>query len=475
MDASIPARQKVAILGGGVGAMTAAYALTESPGWKDKYEITVYQLGWRLGGKGASGRDAANGQRILEHGLHIWFGFYHNAFAMMQKAYKECLDLKLSPGSPFSSWTDAFKGQNLLTAMEWIDNEWKRWDMDFMILPGQPGDGEATLGPWDYVKLMLGWMKERVDQENHPIRNFFDAVGDGIHLVTEEVRTIISTAGSWFESTEVHVEASFPSVGNRPAPDLHAANTLAQRMHEETDLQSPEHREALRELVRSFHGRLHDHWAKSSEADRCRREWILFDMATAAVRGLIADDVISNGFDSIDIYDGREWLAKHGCHDISYNSSMVRGMYDLVFAYERGDLKKANFAAGTAIRATLRILFDYKGSITYKMQAGMGDTIFSPLYLMLKKRGVNFEFFQKVTNLGLSGDKTAVDAIAIDVQAKPIGEYDPIVTVKGLPCWPSTPLYDQLENGLPSCRRSWRPRTPTSNRAGAGTSPTRSR
>ncbi|HEY2154726.1 MAG TPA: NAD(P)-binding protein [Isosphaeraceae bacterium] len=447
MDTATAPRQKIAILGGGVGAMTAAFALTESPGWKDKYEITVYQLGWRLGGKGASGRDAANGQRILEHGLHIWFGFYHNAFGMMQKTYEECLDLGLSPGSPFSSWTDAFRGQNLLTAMEWVDDEWKRWDMDFIIRPGEPGQGEATLGPWDYVKLMLGWMKDKVDQEHHPIQQFFNAVGDGIHLVAEEVRTLITTAGSWFESTEVHVEASFPQVGNRPAPDLHAANALAQRMHEDPAEQSPEHREALLELVRSFHGRLHDHWEKSSEADRCRREWILFDMATAAVRGLIADDVLDKGFDAIDIYDGREWLRNHGCHEESCNSSMVRGMYDLVFAYEQGDIKRANFAAGTAVRATLRILFDYKGSITYKMQAGMGDTIFSPLYLMLKNRGVKFEYFHKVTNLGLSADKTAIDTIAIDVQAKPKGEYNPIVTVKGLPCWPSTPLYDQLENG----------------------------
>jgi uncharacterized protein with NAD-binding domain and iron-sulfur cluster len=66
---------------------------------------------------------------------------------------------------------------------------------------------------------------------------------------------------------------------------------------------------------------------------------------------------------------------------------------------------------------------------------------------MLKDRGVKFEFFHKVTNLGLSEDKSAVDSIAIDVQAKPKGAYDPIVTVKGLPSWPSAPHYDQLEGG----------------------------
>ncbi len=448
MGASAPARQKVAILGGGVGAMTAAYALTESPGWKDKYEITVYQMGWRLGGKGASGREAARGQRILEHGLHIWFGFYHNAFGMMQTAYRECLDKKLSPGSPFSSWKDAFKGQDLLSAMEYIDDEWKRWDMDFSVRPGEPGVGEATLGPWDYVKLMLAWMKEQVDKEHHPIRQLLHAVGDGIHLVAEETRTIITEVGAWFEHREVHVATSFPQVGpHRPAPDLHAANDLAQRMHEDPKEQSPEHQAALLTLVRSFHVRLNKHYEEYEYPDRCRREWILFDLATSAIRGLLADDVIGRGFDVIDKYDGREWLGLHGCRDTSYDSSMVRGMYDLVFAYEQGDLGRANFAAGTAVRATLRILFDYKGSVTYKMQAGMGDTVFSPLYLMLKDRGVKFAFFHKTTNLGLTADRTAIDSIAIDVQAKPKGEYDPLVIVKGLPSWPSQPHYDQLEGG----------------------------
>jgi uncharacterized protein with NAD-binding domain and iron-sulfur cluster len=449
MGATGPARQKVAILGGGVGAMTAAHALTESPDWKDKYEITVYQMGWRLGGKGASGREAARGQRILEHGLHIWFGFYHNAFGMMQTAYQECLDKKLSPGSPFSTWEDAFKGQDLLTAMEFIDDEWKRWDMTFDVLPGHPGKGEATLGPWDYVKLMLAWMKDRIDHEHHPIRHIFQAVGDGIHLIEEETRTIITSIEGWFVHRKVEITTSFPAVGpvHKPAPALHAANILAQSMHDDPKDQTAEHREALRDLVKQFHGKLHDHYEKSAEADRCRREWILFDLATSAIRGILADGVLDHGFDVLDKYDGREWLANHGARADTYNSSMVRGMYDLVFAYEKGDLGRANFAAGTAVRATLRILFDYKGSITYKMQAGMGDTIFSPLYLMLKDRGVKFEFFHKVANLGLSADKTVVDAIAIDVQAKPKGDYDPLVIVKGLPSWPSQPHYDQLEGG----------------------------
>jgi uncharacterized protein with NAD-binding domain and iron-sulfur cluster len=55
-------REKIAILGGGIGSLTAAYELAV----QDRYDITVYQMGWRLGGQGASGRNRALGDRIEE-------------------------------------------------------------------------------------------------------------------------------------------------------------------------------------------------------------------------------------------------------------------------------------------------------------------------------------------------------------------------------------------------------------------------
>jgi len=32
--------------------LSTAFHLTEQPGWKDRYEITIHTLGYRLGGKG---------------------------------------------------------------------------------------------------------------------------------------------------------------------------------------------------------------------------------------------------------------------------------------------------------------------------------------------------------------------------------------------------------------------------------------
>src|SRR5262245_42522711 len=91
------AMQRIAVLGGGMSGLAAVFGITEAPNWQDQYDITVYQLGWRLGGKGASGRNAAREQRIEEHGLHVWGGFYENAFRVMRACYA---DLARPPGAP---------------------------------------------------------------------------------------------------------------------------------------------------------------------------------------------------------------------------------------------------------------------------------------------------------------------------------------------------------------------------------------
>jgi uncharacterized protein with NAD-binding domain and iron-sulfur cluster len=80
------AKQRVAILGGGMAALSAAYQLSRTDALRNAYDVTVYTLGWRLGGKCATGRDGTG--RICEHGLHFWFGCYENAFAMLREVYK---------------------------------------------------------------------------------------------------------------------------------------------------------------------------------------------------------------------------------------------------------------------------------------------------------------------------------------------------------------------------------------------------
>src|SRR5687767_3480469 len=58
---SPPVKTKIAVLGAGMGTIAAIYELTQLPANRAKYDITVYTLGWRIGGKGASARNQQMG------------------------------------------------------------------------------------------------------------------------------------------------------------------------------------------------------------------------------------------------------------------------------------------------------------------------------------------------------------------------------------------------------------------------------
>src|SRR5262245_47319070 len=125
-------REKVAILGGGIGALTAAYELAK----QDRYDITVYQKGWRLGGQGASGRNHDEHERIEEHGLHVWFGFYENAFNLMHQCYD---DMARRPSEPLSTVRSAFTGIDEFVFLEPIKGQLRPWVIPFSSTTGFPG------------------------------------------------------------------------------------------------------------------------------------------------------------------------------------------------------------------------------------------------------------------------------------------------------------------------------------------------
>jgi uncharacterized protein with NAD-binding domain and iron-sulfur cluster len=181
-----------------------------------------------------------------------------------------------------------------------------------------------------------------------------------------------------------------------------------------------------------------------------RRLNIVLDFGLAALRGILEDDLVANGFESIDGQEFRSWLAAHGSRRPI--SPITVAFYDACFAYPQGasSWDALNMAAGTMLHGMMRLVFTYRKSIMLWMNAGMGDTIFTPCYLALKHRGVKFEFFQKVTNLGLAPDGRSVDTIDIDVQATlkdPAAGYQPLVLVNQVYSWPNRPFYEQLEQG----------------------------
>ena len=98
--------EKVAILGGGAASCTAALALTDQPGWKEHYDVTVYQLGWRLGGKAASGRNKDYGQRSEGIAGHHFPSTFVQMKKLLRSVYKE---LNRPEGAPLRTFEEAFK------------------------------------------------------------------------------------------------------------------------------------------------------------------------------------------------------------------------------------------------------------------------------------------------------------------------------------------------------------------------------
>ncbi|HEV7239151.1 MAG TPA: NAD(P)-binding protein [Thermoanaerobaculia bacterium] len=418
---------RIAVLGGGVGSMTAAYWLTNPgpDGVVPDHDLTVYQLGWRLGGKGASGRNADMGNRIEEHGLHIWMGFYANAFRMMRAVYGE---LNRPADVPLATWKDAFKPQTVITMMDtdangqWIQNEWV---VATPMMPGEPGDQTGFGDPCDYHFNIIDWLEERIE-------GFFegrDHHGSPPHEHSEE--------------HTLHLEAIHAA--------LHEASAHAGEPKERGKRKpKKEHHHLMLQLALEGVQKLIGIGFKlEGKCVELHRVLLLADIGVASMIGAIKD-LCGKPWDAIDDQEWRAWMIKHGLHKETQWCSVVRAMYDIVFGYRDGDAipNKADLAAGTTTQTMLRVYFDYYESVLLKMQAGMGDTIFAPIYEVLKKRGVKFKYFHRLRDVIPSEDGTVIDALKIGVQATPkSGDYDPLVVIKGLPCWPSQPLFDQLVQG----------------------------
>ncbi len=471
-----------------MASLTTAFELTNQPGWNANYDITIYQTGWRLGGKGASGRNIRPHEpyhepnyRIEEHGLHIFFGFYQNAFQVMKQCYDE-----LGYDGPFTSVEDAFKPHSLIVLEEYLNGKWVQWPINFptnKLLPWEAG-GTATL--WEHIWTTLKLMHESyedltvlnsslsVDSVSNlqTTPTWLERLIKQIDLGSEALKLTSETAlfhfpdklvqllfhsperwwewledttkeiGTTLEKTELTSEGTF----------LYLAYKLAESLSNNPRTHRIEHHRVIKKLIERFMEGLQLKIDQAIEMhENTFRLVTLLDLGSANIRGLIADEVVFNGsLDPLDELDYRDWLRKHGARETTLNSAFVRVLYDLVYAFPEGNIQQPKLAAGTAIRILTTVIFQYKGAIMWKMQAGMGDTIFAPLYKVLKRRGVKFKFFHRVKQLHLSEDGKSIERISIGRQVNlkdKKKEYDPLIEVKRLLCWPSEPRYEQIEEG----------------------------
>ncbi|MBW2240346.1 MAG: FAD-dependent oxidoreductase [Deltaproteobacteria bacterium] len=416
-------------MGGGIASLSAAYQLTNRPGWKKDYDLTLYQLGWRVGGKGASGRNREHNDRIEEHGLHVWFGCYDESFKMLRTSYEE---LARSPGCPIRSVEEAFDGVDTTPYMEHIGDQWLHWPVEFPPNALTPGEGPGNLSAWQHVLQLIHWVELAFETgfERSP------ASSTAVHHVPD-----------WLEKIVPSPETEPSRYGSHRY--LSRLTRLVHELPEDAHAHLPHHHHGilwLTDQVRGwFHRETRDLLTKD---DDLRRIAIGIDLAITIARGFVADGVLIHGYKAIDGEDTRAWLERHGAHDFSVWSAPIRALYDLCFAYVDGDLDQPNFSAGSSLHVVMRIAFEYKGHVVYEMNAGMGDVVIAPIYQALAKRGVKFEYFRRVEKLELSADKKSIECVRIARQVDLLGDtYEPLHDFQGLPCFPSTPLVEQIRDG----------------------------
>ncbi|AMO60212.1 15-cis-phytoene desaturase [Mycolicibacterium phlei] len=396
-------RGRVAILGGGMAGLSAAWRLSE-PGWRDRFEsITVYQRGWRLGGKGASSRGPHG--RIEEHGLHVWLGCYDNAFALLRECYAELDRPTTDPDCPIQTWEQAFGPSQHLGIADRFGADWLVWPGEFAPTSGLPGEPDSTGREFtavDFVRRALGLVRD------------FAASLDGDDDTAE-----------WLDVVRYGVTAVLAALATPGVPQSITTDPLNRAL------------EAVRAALDYENRPAH------------RRVWLFLSLETATARGIIADNLVTDprGFRAINDEDFCAWILRHGAHPDVLDFPLIRGLYDMVFGYQDGDFDRPAFAAGVALLLTGIALFQYRGAFFWKMTAGMGDVVIAPLYQALRRRGVRFEFFHRVDALHLDDRRQAIEAVTVGRQAHladGVDEYQPLVRVGGLPVFPDRPLADQL-------------------------------
>jgi uncharacterized protein with NAD-binding domain and iron-sulfur cluster len=492
-------KRRIAILGGGQAGLTAALQLTDprNPAAAD-LEVTVHQIGWRLGGKGATGRPKDTpwaADRIEEHGLHNWFGFYDNSFRQIQDVYAE---LDRPPDAPLATWEAAFQGADEAVFVEHIEGRPRLWTVHNLSNDATPGQGGLALSPWAYAEMALEVIERLL--ERSPVAD----VGRGHGLLADLQARLaglaegrrLDLAGMGLRSgaellASARTLARQAAVGGaEPHPvalavhDAHAAAAPDHRAH--LDLPAPlrglEHLgfKALAWVLHVFLGLLWDavrDGIETAARDDERRLWIGANLGCSTILGAMADGVVDDGFDVVNDQDFRAWLGRflHDDGGVTMRSPLIEAIYTASFAYPAGDARTPpgaswppaeNMEAGTALRGMVRTAFTYKGSFAYRFAAGTADTCYAPTYEVLRRRGVRFRFFHRVTGLEV-GEGGRIERIHVARQARirpgparavsgargPAGtpgdplDYDPLIDRDGLPCWPSTPKWELLVGG----------------------------
>lgn len=427
---------RIAILGGGISALAAAYEIKRADP-SDNFDITVYQMGWRLGGKCASSRNLSPGMdfRNEEHGLHVLGGWYHNTFEMLRAVYQDWNQLGLADSVPFADAFLALNGAVLFdqrTDILGMKTGWRKIAVRFPPPRGEPGLDVPDLSLRRMVRRMLDWVR-------HILKGSPDTGPDLYRFY--QIPADADTMGRILADYDTAADSGWSDKSAETLPDL--IGELADRLSG-----------GVRRTADESRGKGMLEWMFPSGPGK-RNGLSVFDYTCLAIiglvmaRGMLRDKLFTRGLDAANEEETMSWLRRHGAPDFVIRSPFVELGYHYAFSYIDGDPKRPDMAAGTALRGYLRMLFGQSGSFFYHFNGGIGEVLIKPLYDVLKARGVRFEFFCDVRALETDASGLRIGKVHIRRQARVKGgpdRYEPLFAIPGGPrVWPDAPLADQIE------------------------------
>jgi uncharacterized protein with NAD-binding domain and iron-sulfur cluster len=425
----------IAVLGGGPAACAAAYWLARQP---DAYDVSLYTMGWRLGGKCAAGRNPDAHDRIEEHGLHAFLGFYRNAIRTVAAVYETAGRSIATEQGPVAG---AFRSQEDVGVVDRWADRWHYFPTPMganertpgRVPPGgQDSRADLAIAFSGLLRRVAGELEETADDPDaDPLDRVFA-------LVSRPWREAMASVVAWLDREGDIALERF--VETPPA----ASRTKTWMI-------------AILQQVRSSLA-----WYYEARTRTSRSAWFrwggLDTLLTIAI-GLLVDSTLD--LDDLDDQDLIAWLLAHGLADEHADISTITQVYETLFAHAP-DLpyRTADLACGVGLRWFLLVSFGYDGAPAYDFRWSCPETLMTPYCEALVACGAKVHFFHRVTGLEVQGqgDAKQLRRVRMQIQATTKhGTYDPFVPgIAGPgapPVWPTKPRFEQLEQGEELARR----------------------
>lgn len=403
---------RVAIVGAGPAALATAFDLTETAELRQRFQVTIYEQGFRAGGK-CAGLRRPPFNTIEQNGTHYLFGCYDNAFDLARRAYGE---LQAAGERGFGSFEAQFIARHRMVFRHQFGGAWHDWSIELPPNALAPGLGD---GPLDFMgrrhfAMGASWL-----------------LSSGLQQLAQLLRQPHLTTTPPLRGLQDGISRVLALLPRASVLDWLGFDAAVRLLRKGRDAMYRVIADALSVNIVVY------------------RAWVMFDLAATCMIGLTADGIhAAEELERLDDVDLRDWLASHGASREALDSAPLRGWYDAVAAYTDGDLERPSIAAGVSLYALGRALLTYRGALFYSLRSEVADGFVGPLCSALARRGVRFAYFQRLWQVLPSDSGRSIEGLEFERQAQLHGDdefgYDPFVELDGSKCWPAEPRREQL-------------------------------